>query len=486
MKTKTPEVILVIIMAGIAELAHAEIVAYTDETAFLNALTSQGYVAVQESFEDDLAWGAVRSTITGGQYTAPSVTNLEITWSSSSPNNEITTGPGPARTGNWGFFSLPHGDYANGITDGWHGVADQPLVAIGGWVDGTYGGRINLILDGDELNPVDFGGANGLGGAYTFFGVIDPNGFSAFAFRETEGTIGDQKYIFGDDFTFAYGGAIQDCNQNGLTDVLDIASGTSTDCNNNATPDECEIDVNSTAPGGPFFCIENCLPDCNDNGVLDECEVVMPEVHASGQLSPIGNGSPQSFTMTMPPVTRSSVILDFTAYANLGGAPDHISVDINGVPVGSVFGPDGNDCPEPQPDSAQLVVSKATFNDAVNGGDAVINMTATAEVDPEGCDLPTYIAVEVTLFVSSASDVNGNGTPDTCEPVPGDFDGDLDVDRDDLDAFESCASGPAIPLTTGCENKNFDGDNDVDQCDFAVIQRCYSGENVFGDPTCAD
>jgi hypothetical protein len=477
---------MVLILACIGGTARAQVVEYTDETAFLNALTSQGHIAVQESFEDDLAWGAVRSTIAGGQHTAPSVTNLGITWSSSSSNNEITTGPGPARTGDWGFFSLPHGDYANGITDGWHGMADQPLVAIGGWVDGTYGGRINLILDGDELNPADFGGANGLGGAYQFFGVIDPNGFSVFDFRETEGTIGDQKYIFGDDFTFAYGGTIQDCNQNGLADALDIAGGTSTDCNNNAMPDECEIDINSTAPGGPFFCTQNCLPDCNNNGMLDECEVVMPEVYASGQLSPVGNGSPQSFTVVSPPVTLADAILDFTAYANLGGAPDHISVDINGASVGTVFGPDGSDCPEVQPDAARLVIPKATFNDAVNGGDAVLNMVASAEVDPEGCDLPTFITVDVTLFVSSASDINGNGTPDSCEPVPGDFNGDLDVDKGDLDAFEECASGPGVPMAAGCEDKDFDNDGDGDQSDFAVIQKCISGENVFGDPNCAN
>jgi hypothetical protein len=132
------------------------------------------------------------------------------------------------------------------------------------------------------------------------------------------------------------------------------------------------------------------------------------------------------------------------------------------------------------------VVPKETFNDASNGGDAIIDMIATVEVDPEGCDLPTYISVDVTLFVSSASDINGNGKPDECEPVPGDFDGDLDVDRDDLDEFEACASGPEVPMAVGCEEKDFDNDGDGDQSDFAVIQRCYSGENVFGDPDCAD
>jgi len=68
---------------------------------------------------------------------------------------------------------------------------------------------------------------------------------------------------------------------------------------------------------------------------------------------------------------------------------------------------------------------------------------------------------------------------------PGDFDNDWDVDVDDFDLFQDCSSGPAVPLTPGCEAKDFDADNDVDQCDFGIFQRCLSGMSV-PDPTCAD
>lgn len=70
-------------------------------------------------------------------------------------------------------------------------------------------------------------------------------------------------------------------------------------------------------------------------------------------------------------------------------------------------------------------------------------------------------------------------------PIPGDDDGDCDVDADDLAAFEACASGPAIPRTSGCESKDFDGDNDVDGDDFGVFQRCYSGSGNAGNAQCA-
>ncbi|MCP3903523.1 MAG: hypothetical protein GY715_07785 [Planctomycetes bacterium] len=443
----------------------AEVTTYTNEAAYMTALTANGFVPVHEGFEDDAVWGAVRSTIPGGPQSAPSVTNLGITWTSSSANNGVSTSMGAARSGQWGFYSLPHGDYANGITDGWRGTAAQPLVAIGGWVrTNTPFAALIVFLDGNEQNPFDFDGDNILGtGGHRFFGVIETSGFSAFDFRETEGTIGDQKLIFGDDFTFAVGGVIQDCNENGMVDAFDITSGASTDCNNNVIPDECEIDESSQAPGGPFFCTEQCASDCNDNGLLDACEVTMADPYASGALSPIGNGSPQGFTIPSAPQTLGNVVMSFTAHANLGGGPDHISVSINGTSVGTVFGPDGSDCPETGPDEAELIVPMATFNDAVNGGDAVIDLVASAEVDPEGCDQPTFVTVDVLLFVPSAADTNENGIPDECE-CPADVTGDGDVGFGDILAIIG-AWGPCA----GACPEDLSGNGSVDFADILAV-----------------
>ena len=46
---------------------------------------------------------------------------------------------------------------------------------------------------------------------------------------------------------------VPDCNGNMIDDEIDIMNGTSMDCNNNGTPDECE-------------------PDCNNNGIPDDCD----------------------------------------------------------------------------------------------------------------------------------------------------------------------------------------------------------------------
>jgi len=97
-----------------------------------------------------------------------------------------------------------------------------------------------------------------------------------------------------------------DCNENGIPDLLDIANGIqpdcnlngepdscdlhdtgiSSDCNCNEIPDECEIDaaipINCTGvPGpceaGPFFCNSfDCDDDSNANGIPDCCDAVVP------------------------------------------------------------------------------------------------------------------------------------------------------------------------------------------------------------------
>jgi len=81
-------------------------------TEYMAKLDELGHASFFEGFEDDLAWGAVRSP-----NAAPSVASQGIVWASNHPDppaeNEITTGQGPARTGLWGVFDPEHG-YATG------------------------------------------------------------------------------------------------------------------------------------------------------------------------------------------------------------------------------------------------------------------------------------------------------------------------------------------------------------------------------------
>lgn len=215
--------------------SNAALVAYTDEAAFLSDLAALGSV-VHEGFEGS-TWDSVRSSISGGFITAPSVSSLGVTWTSNNPTGGVTTGSGPALTGDWGFYAYPHGSYDINNTacadpvsipgvcgDGFLGSADSGVFyGVGGWIEtntpfaklgmfiGAYN-QENYDPSTDAFsNEVDFGetcDSNDencsdnaiIGTQHKFFGVIDSDGFSQFEYREMEGTNGDQKLIFADDF----------------------------------------------------------------------------------------------------------------------------------------------------------------------------------------------------------------------------------------------------------------------------------------------
>jgi len=201
---------LAAILALIPVRADSALTFYTDEAAYLAALAPLGHRIITEGFEDDLVWGSVRTTISDPNY-ASLIVSQGITWTSNHPENEVTTSSGAARTGSWGFYSMPHGNFGTGTDcltpgmcgDGFIGTRLDTIYAVGGWVTGTFGGRLHVILDGDTLNAVDFNGANDLQSGHQFFGVIETNGFTEFEFREMEGTSGDAKYMWADDFTIA-------------------------------------------------------------------------------------------------------------------------------------------------------------------------------------------------------------------------------------------------------------------------------------------
>jgi hypothetical protein len=56
-------------------------------------------------------------------------------------------------------------------------------------------------------------------------------------------------------------------------------------------------------------------------------------------------------------------------------------------------------------------------------------------------------------------------------PLPGDLDGDGDIDLADFGIFAGCMSGPGVPRSDGCEASDQDADGDIDLDDFADFSR---------------
>jgi hypothetical protein len=105
---------------------------------------------------------------------------------------------------------------------------------------------------------------------------------------------------------------------------------------------------------------------------------------------------------------------------------------------------------------------------------------------------------DVVITNTGGSVTSEAATLTVMTPVQPDFDADCDVDAFDLEIFEACTTGPAIPYDPdnppgectlllddqGIIPADFDGDGDVDQTDFASFQRCYSGEGNHADLDC--
>jgi hypothetical protein len=116
-----------------------------------------------------------------------------------------------------------------------------------------------------------------------------------------------------------FGGAVQcllsvpgtssDCNGNQVPDECDISSGFSENCNGNDIPDECEA-------------------DCNGNNIPDDCDVDPSDPDGDLQVYPDcnGNGAPDSCDIT-----------DGTSFdCNNNAVPDECEIDLN-TPGGDYY-----------------------------------------------------------------------------------------------------------------------------------------------------
>jgi hypothetical protein len=181
-KMKLTIITLLIVLTSIAT---AQVQVFTDESLYLTELNNSGFEALIEDF-DGSDWDGVRNN------PAPSVTSKGITWTAS---DQVNTGQGPARSG-WAIYDHPGGD-----PDILYGSSENILYGLAGWFKtSTPYANVQFYLDGILIPDANMT----IGTEHVFLGVIDPDGFTDFEIRDTEGTPEDQKHWFADDCTFGW------------------------------------------------------------------------------------------------------------------------------------------------------------------------------------------------------------------------------------------------------------------------------------------
>jgi hypothetical protein len=219
-----------------------------------------------------------------------------------------------------------------------------------------------------------------------------------------------------------------------VPDECEVASGSSTDCNSNGIPDECELDCNGD--GNP----DSCDPgiDCNANGVPDSCDVsdgTSEDCDRNGvpdecESDCDGDGTPDACDLPVNDCNANGIedICDLNSGISTdcdsNGNPDECDPDCNGDGTPDACIPD-LDC------NANGVHDSCDLDD---GTSADCNGNAI----PDECDI-----------ASGEVDCNADGVPDACQISDNP---NLDLNSNDLlDECECFFSNycTGMPNTTG-------------------------------------
>jgi len=282
-----------------------------------------------------------------------------------------------------------------------------------------------------------------------------------------------------------------DCNTNGAADACDIALGTSQDCQPNGVPDECDISGGTSADVDGDGIPDECEPDVDGDGVPDDADNC-PEVANFDQVDSDADGLGDVCDNCAEAANPDQLDLDADGHGDVcdncpeNANPEQVDVDADGV------GDACDNCAEVE-NADQLDVDGDGIGDVCDNCPGVANFEQV-DVDADGvgdaCDncpeVPNLEQADLDADgVGDAcdncpevpnpdqADSDGDGVGDACAPgVPGDLDGDLDVDYGDFEIFFAAyGHGEGDPAyNPECD---YDGDGFVGLSDYGMWYQYY-------------
>ncbi|MEE8169937.1 MAG: HYR domain-containing protein, partial [Phycisphaerae bacterium] len=216
--------------------------------------------------------------------------------------------------------------------------------------------------------------------------------------------------------------------------------------------------------------------DCDGDLLSDRRNFVYSA--SSSVLGAIGVGVPRTFSVFTPPTAVGDVAFHVSVSADLASTNEYLDVSLNGTSIGRVFETGAADC-STTPNTETLVLSADAFNNAVNGGDALIRLDASGAVGAEVCDLISGPAASgmISMFLEyplAIDDCNTNLLQDACE-----VDCDANGLPDDCDLLAAAPDCNTNLLLDACESDS-DGDSFIDACEECPEDPTKSEPGVCG------
>ncbi|HRX84001.1 MAG TPA: right-handed parallel beta-helix repeat-containing protein, partial [Phycisphaerae bacterium] len=225
-----------------------------------------------------------------------------------------------------------------------------------------------------------------------------------------------------------------DCQSNGVQDICDIAAGSSLDCTGNGVPDECEPDCNGDGIADSCDIAAGTSLDCNRNGVPDECDLhdCCDDLHGAGcSLSPIEQCvcavDPYCCAVEWDRLCAQAVeplacgVCPISLDCNLDTIPDECQEDCNanGVPddcdIAAGSSADCND--DDVPDECQGGCNQNGVPDACDilaGTSADCDQNGVPDECEGGCN-NNGVPDICDVAAGTSADCNANNVPDECE-----------------------------------------------------------------------